>query len=118
MKFRKISLSFTESEAEKDPPIKSLNFKEPTVSEEKAVAPVIKPSKKYYIIGGSFQSETNASKLVAILRAKGYDAQQAGLSRKGLFAVAYFSTFDKEEALVNLAMIRRDDNSSAWLLRK
>ena len=66
----------------------------------------------------SFKSETNASKLVGILRAKGYDAQRAGLSRKGLFAVAYFSTHDKEEALINLAMIRRDDNPSAWLLKK
>jgi len=111
----------TDTEVEKDPPIESLNFEEPKVSEEivaKVETPEIIPSKKYYIIGGSFQSEENASKLVGILRAKGYDGQHAGLSRKGLFAVAYFSTFDKEEALVNLAMIRRDDNPSAWLLKK
>lgn len=108
----------TKIETEKDPPIKTLNFEEPKASEEKVITPEIKPSKKYYIIGGSFQSEANASKLVATLRTKGYDAEHAGLSRKGLFAVAYFSTFDKEEALVNLTMIRRDDNPSAWLLRK
>jgi len=108
-------------EVEKDPPIKSLNFEEPKASDEiisEEVVPEVIPSKKYYIIGGSFKSEANASKLVGILRAKGYDAQRAGLSRKGLFAVAYFSTHDKEEALINLAMIRRDDNPSAWLLKK
>lgn len=110
-----------ETEVEKDPPIESLNFEEPKVTDEiipKEIVPKVTPSKKYYIIGGSFSNEANAEKLVGILRAKGYDAEQAGLSRKGLFAVAYFSTFDKDEALVNLAMIRRDDNPSAWLLKK
>jgi len=111
----------TELEVEKDPPIESLNFVGSTAADEiitkETVAEVI-IQKKYYIIGGSFSNEANASKLVGILRAKGYDAQHAGLSRKGLFAVAYFSTYDKEEAMLNLAMIRRDDNPAAWLLKK
>lgn len=108
-------------EVKKNPPIESLNFAEPKISGERnttEIASEIVPSKKYYIIGGSFQSEANASNLVAILRSRGYDAQHAGLSRKGLFAVAYFNTLDKDEALINLAMIRRDDNPSAWLLKK
>jgi nucleoid DNA-binding protein len=109
-----------DNEVEKDPPIETLNFTEPI--EEENLAEEIIPqnivSKKYYIIGGSFTNEINADKLVGILRNKGYDAHRAGLSRKGLYVVAYFSTIDKEEALINLALIRKDDNPSAWLLKK
>jgi len=109
-----------ENDAEKDPPIETLNFTEPKEEEKQAeeIVPEKIITKKYYIIGGSFTSEVNADKLVGILRNKGYDAQRAGLSRKGLHVVAYFSTRDKEEALINLALIRKDDNPSAWLLRK
>jgi nucleoid DNA-binding protein len=111
----------TETEVNQDPPIESLNFEESKTDDNLVIeeqTPELAPTKKYYIIGGSFSNEENAAKLVGILRAKGYDAQHAGLSRKGLFAVAYFSTPDKDEALANLAMIRRDDNPAAWLLKK
>jgi nucleoid DNA-binding protein len=109
-----------ENDAEKDPPIETLNFAEPKEEEKQPeeIVPEKIIAKKYYIIGGSFTSEVNADKLVDVLRNKGYDAQRAGLSRKGLHVVAYFSTRDKEEALINLALIRKDDNPSAWLLRK
>ncbi|MEZ5146058.1 MAG: hypothetical protein R2759_02945 [Bacteroidales bacterium] len=59
----------------------------------------------------------NAEKLVAILRQKGYHANRAGLSKSGLHMVEYLATIDKSEALVNLEMIRKDDNPSAWLLK-
>jgi len=73
---------------------------------------------KYYIIGGAFRYKANSEKLIATLRQKGYDANSAGQNPRGLYMVCYFSTEDKAEALMNLAMIRKDDNSAAWLLKK
>lgn len=73
---------------------------------------------KYYIIGGAFQFEENADKLVGTLRRSGYNATHEGLNPKGLYLVSYFNSEDKSEALANLEMIRRDSNPSAWLLKK
>jgi len=107
------------------PPLESLDFSdtspvESEINEETSESipknPIIR--KKYYIIGGAFGVELNADKLVAVLRNKGYEAQRSGLSKSGLHMVSYFSTKDKSEALVNLDIIRKEDNPSAWLLRK
>jgi len=75
-------------------------------------------SSKYYIIGGAFQYKDNADKLVGTLRENGYNAMPAGINAKGLHLVSYFNSADKSEALINLALIRRDSNPSAWLLKK
>jgi hypothetical protein len=108
-----------------NPPIESLNFKTEEISEEandvqpeESIPEAPVRTKQYYIIGGSFGIEGNADKLVGVLREKGYDASRAGISPSGLHMVSYMSTVDKQEALTNLAMIRRDDNPSAWLIRK
>ena len=76
------------------------------------------PKPVYYIIGGAFQFEQNARRFVATLRSKGYNAKLAGLSKRGLHTVSYFDSTDKSEALMNLALIRKNDNPSAWLLKK
>ncbi|MBN2175969.1 MAG: SPOR domain-containing protein [Bacteroidales bacterium] len=101
-------------------PLKDLNFTELKAekTEESMSLLVKEPGPKYYIIGGAFQFEDNAEKLVADLRKKGYTAQRAGQNDNGLFMVCYYNTEDKSEALVNLAIIRRNDNPSAWLLKK
>lgn len=108
-----------------NPPIESLNFniekpeeKTEDAQPEESVVEQPVAVKKYFIIGGSFSVETNADKLVGVLREKGYDAFRAGISPSGLHMVSYMSTIDKQEALTNLAMIRKDDNPSAWLIRK
>lgn len=108
-------------------PIKDLNFEADTEDpiQEQTTA-VIEPeiyepkieSLKYYIIGGAFSIPENADNLIAQLRHKGYHAEAAGQSTTGLFMVCYFKTEDKSEALANLAIIRKDDNPSAWLLKK
>jgi len=107
------------------PPLESVDFSdsptpEPVVREEasEVIPEKAKIPKRYYIIGGSFSVELNADKLVAVLRNKGYEAERSGLSRSGFHIVSYFSTEDKNEALINLDIIRRKDNPSAWLLRK
>jgi len=76
------------------------------------------PKPVYYIIGGAFQYEKNANRFAATLRSKGYNAKQAGLSRRGLHIVSYFDSSDKSEALMNLELIRKNDNPAAWLLKK
>jgi len=73
---------------------------------------------RYYIIGGAFRYKENADNLVTTLRSKGYDAKHAGINPSGLHIVSYFNSEDKSEALINLSMIRKNDNPSAWLLKK
>lgn len=107
------------------PPLESLDLSEPgqadpNLSSEETAASEAPPliMKKYFIVGGAFGVEQNAEKFLAILRKKGYAAERAGLSPSGLHMVSYFSTADKSEALVNLEIIRNQDNPSAWLIRK
>jgi len=113
----------TDSVDQNDPPLSSLNFKDKSTKvEEEAVATEpeveVAPKKQFYIIGGAFSNESNADKLVVDLKKKGYTAERAGLSKSGLHMVSYFTTADKDEALMNLSMIRKNDNPAAWLLKK
>ena len=109
-----------------EPPLESLDLRDPgsresvpepgeAVEEHEASAVL---TRKYFIIGGAFGVEANADKLVAVLREKGYAADRAGLSPSGLHMVSYLSTPDRSEALVNLGVIRAQENPSAWLIRK
>ena len=109
-------------------PIKDLNFNDSGQPSKNDLITSAKDSRiteksrtessKYYIIGGAFQFKDNADKLVGTLRENGYNAMPAGINAKGLHLVSYFNSADKSEALINLAMIRRDSNPSAWLLKK
>lgn len=111
--------------AENTPPLESLDFSVADGSIESVTEPEVAPEpvviiqgKSYYIIGGAFGIEMNADRLVAVLQKRGYDASRAGISKSGLHMVSYFSSEDKSEALVNLEIIRKEDNPSAWLLKK
>lgn len=108
-----------------NPPLESLDFSDggsEVIEKDEPLnlpEPILAiPPKMYYVIGGAFGVEANADKLVAVLRNKGYDAHRAGLSPSGLHIVSYFNSEDKSEALINLGIVRREDNPSAWLLRK
>jgi hypothetical protein len=108
-------------------PLKDLNFAEarqnldkpsdsekiPAIKDEPVVVKTM-----YYIIGGAFKSRTNAENFLGVLRQKGYRASEAGLNPVGLIMISYFNSEDKSEALVNLEMIKQNENPSAWLLRK
>lgn len=109
----------------KNSPIESLDFSDVDAGENELEAPSVKPAnavpiirKNYYIIGGAFGIEANADKLVSTLINKGYEAERAGISPSGLHMVSYFRTADKSEALINLDVIRREENPTAWLIRK
>ena len=107
-------------------PLKDFKFeetKEPeqklsSSAEEQKKITTINKAPRYYIIGGAFRNKENADRLVATLRSKGYDAEHAGLNPAGLHIVSYFNSEDKSEVLVNLSMIRKNDNPSAWILKK
>ncbi|MFU8843088.1 MAG: SPOR domain-containing protein [Bacteroidales bacterium] len=106
-------------------PLKDVDFTKETLEEPEAEVIVnAVPAQEevvlplFHIIGGAFSNEANADKLLAALRTKGYSAQRPGLSPSGLHMVSYLATPDKDEALLNLAMIRRDENPSAWLLKR
>lgn len=72
----------------------------------------------YYIVGGAFRNPNNSVKMLNDLCNKGYDAKSAGLSKTGLHMVCYLQTSDRVEALMNLSIIKKKENPSAWLLKK
>lgn len=78
----------------------------------------LKVKPMHFIIGGAFKSRDNADKFLAQLIKKGYMASEAGMNPAGLIMISYFKSEDKSEALVNLDLVRQNDNPSAWLLTK
>ena len=98
-----------------------INLAPVTVSEKETNQPENKdviPGSRYYVIGGAFKSRENADKMLGLMRQDGYAAEDAGQNPAGLFMISYFSSPDRSEAQENLALIRRDKNPSAWLLKK
>jgi len=93
----------------------------PPVNE--AVKQESKPSqaeqpKPYAIIVGAFKFPENAEGLVSDLKSKGYDASIAGQTKTGLYRVSIHSFSDKDEAFRQLALVRSNEFSSAWVLVK
>jgi hypothetical protein len=107
-------------------PLKDVDFTESDLDETEAdrvgeadqPVEVVVSLPLYHVIGGAFSNEINAEKLLFALRQKGFNALRSGLSPSGLHMVSYLATQDKDEALLNLAIIRKDENPSAWLLKR
>jgi hypothetical protein len=81
-----------------------------------AVTPV-QASPRYYIIGGCFISEENASKFLKDLIGRGFEAERAGSNNRGQIRISYKSFPDKTAALSYLQQIKDEENPSAWLLK-
>ena len=79
------------------------------------VIPIITEQHTYYIIAGAFAEQKNANKLLQKLKKWNYDASI--VESGNLMRVSYNSFSKKEEAIMALAEIRKD-NKSAWLLTK
>ena len=79
------------------------------------VIPIITEQHTYYIIAGAFAEQKNANKLLQKLKRWNYDASI--VEGGNLMRVSYNSFSKKEEAIMALAEIRKD-NKSAWLLTK
>ena len=81
--------------------------------------PDIKPQKRpYLIITGSFSEESNAQKLVNILKQSGIEALIADTTKNGMFRVAYASFPTIEEAKQTLYTLRNKAYPDAWILKK
>ncbi|MFM1932649.1 MAG: hypothetical protein RL226_1952 [Bacteroidota bacterium] len=74
------------------------------------------PVQLYFIVGGAFKEESNATAYVAELRAKGYSATVCD-QQNGLYLVAYNGYASKNEANSALSEIQASDNPHAWLKR-
>ena len=71
----------------------------------------------YYIVGGSFQSETSAEKCLEGIKNQGFEnASTLDKNDKGYIRVYYESFAEKADALVRLDEIKSKYNESAWLL--
>jgi hypothetical protein len=89
---------------------------EPVKSE--VPASVVSAVKPYEIIVGAFKFKENAENLVSGLKQKGYDASIEGQTKTGLFRVSLQSHSDKKEAIRQLAQVRSNQFTGAWLLVK
>ena len=79
------------------------------------VIPIITEQHTYYIIAGAFAEQKNANKMLQKLKRWNYDASI--VKGGNLMRVSYNSFSKKEEAIIALVKIRKD-NKSAWLLTK
>ena len=82
---------------------------EPTIIIEEK--PIIQ--KQYYIIAGAFSVEENANKLQSRLNSWNYNSTI--IRNQNIMRVSYDEFASKEEALVSLAKIRKE-NPKAWIL--
>lgn len=79
---------------------------------------VAKEIKNYHIIAGAFREPINAEKKVQQLLDKGYDSQILGINKWNLTQVSYASYSTREEAIMALRTIKKNDSEEAWLLVK
>ena len=71
----------------------------------------------YFIVGGSFQTETSAEKCLNGIKSQGFEnASILDKNDKGYIRVYYESFAEKADALVRLDEIKSKYNESAWLL--
>ena len=98
-------------------------YSKQTSSQESMTKPVnpsaeIFSDNKFFIIAGSYNSETEANDAVAKLKTSGYPiAEVVGQASKGKWRVAYAGFKTKEEADKELSKIKQKI-SSAWLFEK
>ena len=78
--------------------------------------PVLLNKKPYHVIGGAFRYPENATKMVNILKSKGYNARILGINKWGLTQVTYDSYSKRNVAMDDLFEIRKTEDSTAWLL--
>ena len=85
------------------------------VKTKEIMSPIIIEKNTYFIIAGAFSEQKNANQLMQKLKRWNYDASI--VEGSDLIRVSYSSFANKEEALLALTEIRKE-NKSAWLLTK
>ncbi|MFC2109028.1 SPOR domain-containing protein [Bacteroidota bacterium] len=72
-------------------------------------------TKNYHLIAGAFGEKANAFRKVEQLKAKGFNAKIIGVNKWGLTQVAFESYTTREEAVKNLAQIKKKVAKDVWL---
>jgi len=70
----------------------------------------------FHIVAGAFRNPDNAFIKLNQLKALGYKARVLGINQSGLTTVSYKSYKNREDALYNLAKIKKTIDKDAWLL--
>lgn len=70
----------------------------------------------YHIVGGCFEIQANAEKLVNDMKSQNLEALIIGQNKNGLYIVSLGNYASKKEAFEELASIRKI-NSGAWLMK-
>lgn len=97
-------------------PLPAINLTILKENEDKDAVPIIMPV-KFHIIAGAYRVESNARRKINRLKKQGFAyARLLGINEHGLHQVAYESFSDREKALSELARIKREESSKAWLL--
>ena len=86
-----------------------------SVPPSETIPPLIKDQHTYYIIAGAFAEKQNADKL--LYKLKNWNYKPSIVEGGNLMRVSYNSFQNREDALLALAEIRKE-NKSAWLLTK
>ena len=108
-------LSFFETKVE-EKVVKTIPIKEIKKKEEKPILTVpvqAIPEQKFYIIAGAFGVEENANKLKTRLNSWNYNSTI--IKNNNIMRVSYDEFSSKDEALLSLAKIRKE-NPQAWIL--
>jgi cell division septation protein DedD len=84
-------------------------------AEPERVDPPATQGRKFYIVAGMFASQQNAENYAGTLKAQGYDSEVFG-RKDDLYAVSFSSHVSRAAALEDLARIRKEGNTKAWLL--
>lgn len=77
-----------------------------------------KTGARYYIIGASFTRRDQAMKLAEELNYNGFQPALISDPDVNRYRVSYYSFRSKKDALEKLALLRKDMNPEAWLLKK
>jgi len=79
---------------------------------------VVVATSRFYVMAGAFRDVRNAQNLIRSLKSKGYNALDAGVTRYGLHRIAFAAFDNRTMAEKQLLAIRKNENSSAWILAK
>lgn len=71
---------------------------------------------KFFIIAGVFREKANAERMTNNLKLKGHKAKIVDQTSRGLYRVCFEAFSSMDEAIKQLAIIRKDEESSAWVL--
>ncbi|MBK43214.1 MAG: sporulation protein [Flavobacteriaceae bacterium] len=73
---------------------------------------------KYHVIAGAFRFKKNCNKKLRQLKRLGFNARAVGQNQYGLYQVAFESYHSRAKAEKGLHKIKKNQDSSAWLLIK